>query len=127
MVTALAGPDDEALVRSLGAAHFVPRGSAPAAAVDGVVDTAVLGAPALAFVRDGGAYIGLIPGAAPAAERGVRVVEQEVAADGAHLAQLVKLVDAGSSRCGRRSRSPWPRRRRPTPACRKAAPEAASS
>lgn len=95
VVTALAGPDDEALVRSLGAAHFVPRGSAPAAAVDGVVDTAVLGAPALAFVRDGGAYIGLIPGAAPAAERGVRVVEQEVAADGAHLAQLVKLVDAG--------------------------------
>ncbi|MET9853930.1 NADP-dependent oxidoreductase [Streptomyces sp. NPDC006450] len=95
VVTALAGADDEALVRSLGAAHFVPRGAAPAAAVDGVVDTAVLGGPALAFVRDGGAYVGLIPGAAPAAERGVRVVEQEVAADGAHLARLVSLVDAG--------------------------------
>lgn len=96
VVTALAGADDEALVRSLGAAHFVPRGSAPAAGtVDGVVDTAVLGGPALAFVRDGGAYVGLIPGAAPAPERGVRVVEQEVAADGAHLARLVSLVDAG--------------------------------
>ncbi|AWZ10163.1 MULTISPECIES: NADP-dependent oxidoreductase [unclassified Streptomyces] len=95
VVTALAGPEDEELVRSLGAAAFVPRGSAPAAAVDGVVDTAVLGGPALAFVRDGGAYVGLIPGAAPAAERGVRVVEQEVAADGAHLARLVSLVDAG--------------------------------
>lgn len=95
VVTALAGADDEALVRSLGAAHFVPRGSAPAAAVDGVVDTAVLGGPALAFVRDGGAYVGLIPHAAPAAERGVRVVEQEVAADGAHLARLVSLVDTG--------------------------------
>ncbi|MGW6705703.1 NADP-dependent oxidoreductase [Streptomyces sp. NPDC054956] len=95
VVTALAGPDDEELVRSLGAAAFVPRGSAPAGAVDGVVDTAVLGEAALAAVRDGGAYVGLIPGAAPAAERGVRVVEQEVAADGAHLARLVALVDAG--------------------------------
>ncbi|WP_323187946.1 zinc-binding dehydrogenase [Streptomyces sp. NBC_01264] len=36
-----------------------------------------------------------MPHAAPAAERGVRVVEQEVAADGAHLARLVTLVDAG--------------------------------
>lgn len=95
VVTALAGADDEELVRSLGAAHFVPRGGAPATAVDGVVDTAVLGGPALAFVRDGGSYVGLIPHAAPAAERGVRVVEQEVAADGAHLARLVSLVDAG--------------------------------
>ncbi|WP_405498066.1 NADP-dependent oxidoreductase [Streptomyces sp. NBC_00096] len=94
-VTALAGPDDEALVRSLGAAAFVPRGAAPAAPVDGVVDAAVLGEPALAFVRDGGAYVGLRPGAAPAAGRGVRVAEQEVAADGAHLARLVSLVDAG--------------------------------
>ncbi|MFB6523678.1 NADP-dependent oxidoreductase [Streptomyces sp. NPDC056401] len=95
VVTALAGADDEELVRSLGAARFVPRDGAPAEPVDGVVDTAVLGGPALAFVRDGGAYVGLIPGAAPAAERGVRVVEQEVAADGAHLARLVTLVDAG--------------------------------
>lgn len=95
VVTALAGADDEALVRALGAAAFVPRGSAPAGAVDGVVDTAVLGEPALAFVRDGGAYVGLIPGAAPAAERGVRVVEQEVAPDGEHLGRLVSLVDAG--------------------------------
>ncbi|MFE4638335.1 NADP-dependent oxidoreductase [Streptomyces sp. NPDC056773] len=95
VVTALAGAEDEELVRSLGAAHFVPRGSAPAGPVDGVVDTAVLGGPALALVRDGGAYVGLIPGAAPAAERGVRVVEQEVAADGTHLARLVALVDAG--------------------------------
>lgn len=95
VVTALAGAADEELVRSLGAAAFVPRGAAAAAPVDGVVDTAVLGGPALAFVRDGGAYVGLIPGAAPAAERGVRVVVQEVAADGEHLARLVDLVDAG--------------------------------
>ncbi|MGW6983574.1 NADP-dependent oxidoreductase [Streptomyces sp. NPDC054932] len=96
VVTALAGPQDEELVRSLGATGFVPRGAAPAGPVDGVLDAAVLGADALAAVRDGGVYVGLIPNHAPAAERGIRVEEQEVAADGAHLARLVALVDAGA-------------------------------
>lgn len=127
VVTALAGPGDEALVRSLGAAHFVPRGAAPAAAVDGVVDTAVLGGPALAFVRDGGTYVGLIPHAAPAAERGVRVVEQEVAADGAHLARLVKLVDTGDLTLRVARTFPWRRPPRPTPTSRTRARAAASS
>ncbi|WP_327419368.1 NADP-dependent oxidoreductase [Streptomyces sp. NBC_01233] len=95
VVTALAGDGDEDFVRSLGAAAFVPRGGAPAGPVDGVLDTAVLGEPALGFVRDGGVYVGVIPGAAPAAERGIRVEEQEVAADGERLARLVSLVDAG--------------------------------
>ncbi|MER6448206.1 NADPH:quinone reductase [Streptomyces venezuelae] len=94
-VTALAGAGDEEFVRSLGATGFVPRGEAPAGPVDGVLDAAVLGEEALRSVRDGGVYVGLIPHHAPAAERGVRVVEQEVAADGAHLARLVALVDAG--------------------------------
>ncbi|MFJ8012693.1 NADP-dependent oxidoreductase [Streptomyces sp. NPDC096339] len=94
-VTALAGADDEAYLRSLGATGFVRRGEGPAEPVDGVLDTAVLGGPALGFVRDGGVYVGVIPGAAPAAERGIRVVEQEVAADGEHLARLVSLVEAG--------------------------------
>lgn len=96
VVTALAGESDEEFVRSLGATAFVPRGSAPAEPVDGVVDAAVLGEPALGFIRDGGVYVGLRPHAGPAAERGIRVVEQEVAADGAHLAELVGLVDAGA-------------------------------
>lgn len=96
VVTALAGEADEEFVRSLGATGFVPRGSVPAEPVDGVVDAAVLGEPALAFVRDGGVYVGLRPHAGPAAERGIRVVEQEVAADGAHLAELVGLVDEGA-------------------------------
>ncbi len=95
VVTALAGPGDEELVRSLGAAAFVPRGGAPAGPVDGVLDAAVLGGAALAHVRDGGVYVGLIPNHAPAAERGVRVEEQEVAADGELLARLVSLVEAG--------------------------------
>ncbi|MFJ3827987.1 NADP-dependent oxidoreductase [Streptomyces sp. NPDC090046] len=96
VVTALAGAEDEELVRSLGATGFVPRGSAAAGPVDGVLDAAVLGGDALGAVRDGGVYVGLIPHHAPAAERGVRVVEQEVAADGEHLARLVALVDAGA-------------------------------
>ncbi|MFD9724100.1 NADP-dependent oxidoreductase [Streptomyces sp. NPDC059072] len=96
VVTALAGADDEAYLRSLGATGFVRRGEAPAEQVDGVLDTAVLGGPALGFVRDGGVYVGVIPHAAPAAERGVRVVEQEVAADGEHLARLVTLVEEGA-------------------------------
>lgn len=96
VVTALAGAEDEELVRSLGATGFVERGGAPVAGlVDGVLDAAVLGEAALAFVRDGGVYVGLRPHAGPAAERGIRVEEQEVAADGAHLARLVSLVDAG--------------------------------
>ncbi|MGW6574461.1 NADP-dependent oxidoreductase [Streptomyces sp. NPDC054945] len=96
VVTALAGAEDEEFVRSLGATGFVPRGTAPAGPVDGVLDAAVLGEAALGSVRDGGVYVGLIPNHAPAAERGVRVVEQEVAADGAHLARLVALVDEGA-------------------------------
>ncbi|WP_330335071.1 NADP-dependent oxidoreductase [Streptomyces sp. NBC_00536] len=98
-VTALAAPADEELVRSLGATGFVARGTSGADAgvrVDGVLDAAVLGEAALDFVRDGGVYGGLRPGGAPAPVRGIRVVEQEVAADGAHLAELVSLVDAGA-------------------------------
>lgn len=108
VVTALAGAGDEDFVRSLGAAAFVPRGGAPAGPVDGVLDTAVLGEPALGFVRDGGVYVGVIPGAAPAAERGIRVEEQEVAADGEHLAR-------------------WPTRPRRTTASRRRESAAASS
>ncbi|MEU7466994.1 NADP-dependent oxidoreductase [Streptomyces sp. NPDC044984] len=93
-VTALAREDDEELVRSLGAARFT-GGAVEAGSFDAVLDAAVLGGRALAWVRDGGAYAGVIPQAAPAAERGVRVGAVEVAADGARLAELVRLVDEG--------------------------------
>ncbi|MEV6002898.1 NADP-dependent oxidoreductase [Streptomyces griseomycini] len=93
-VTGLAREGDEELVRSLGAAHF-SAGAVEAKGFDAVLDAAVLGERALAWVRDGGAYAGVIPQAAPAAERGVRVAAVEVAADGARLAELVRLVDEG--------------------------------
>ncbi|MGW0627735.1 NADP-dependent oxidoreductase [Streptomyces sp. NPDC002758] len=92
-VTALARQGDEELVRSLGADRFVAEGEA--AGFDAVLDAAVLGEPALAWVRDGGAYVGVIPQAHLASERGVRTTSVAVAADGARLADLVRLVDEG--------------------------------
>ncbi|MBO1337824.1 NADP-dependent oxidoreductase [Streptomyces sp. VRA16 Mangrove soil] len=94
-VTAYAGEDDEELLRGLGATHFVPRGSAPARPADAVLDAAVIGAEALSWVRDEGRYAGVIPGAAPASERGVRTGAVEVAADGRRLAELVRLAQDG--------------------------------
>ncbi|MEW2253446.1 NADP-dependent oxidoreductase [Streptomyces sp. NPDC006975] len=91
-VTGLAREGDAELVRSLGAAH-VTEGTA--GAFDAVLDAAVLGGTALAWVRDGGAYAGVIPQAQPASERGVRTTAVEVGADGARLAELVRLVDDG--------------------------------
>lgn len=60
-VTALAREGDEELVRSLGADRFVSDGVAPRS-VDAVLDAAILGADALEWVRDGGAFMGVIPG-----------------------------------------------------------------
>ncbi|MFF7450696.1 MULTISPECIES: zinc-binding dehydrogenase [unclassified Streptomyces] len=91
-VSGLAREGDEELVRSLGAAEFVASGRG---GFDAVLDAAVLGEAALEWVRDGGAYVGVIPQAQPASVRGVRTGAVEVAADGARLAELVGLVDEG--------------------------------
>ncbi|WP_225825957.1 NADP-dependent oxidoreductase [Streptomyces naphthomycinicus] len=93
-VTGHARPGDEELVRSLGATRFVTEGVEPGS-VDAVLDAAVLGAPALEWVRDGGAYVGVHPGAQPGSVRGVRTDAVEVAADGVRLAELARLVDEG--------------------------------
>lgn len=93
-VTGLARAGDEAFVRSLGAAEFT---TAPGAgAYDAVLDTAVLGEAALEWVRDGGAYAGVRPGAHPGSVRGVRTASVSVTADGARLAELAGLVDEGA-------------------------------
>ncbi|MFI6405051.1 NADP-dependent oxidoreductase [Streptomyces sp. NPDC050548] len=94
LVTGLARAGDEEFVRALGAAEFTSEGG-PAGSVDAVLDAAVLGERALAWVRDGGAFAGVIPQAAPAPERGVRTGAVEVSADGARLAELVALVEKG--------------------------------
>jgi NADPH2:quinone reductase len=82
-------------------ATFALRGDDPAAAVravapdgvDGLLDTASLGVPALGAVRDGGAYVGVIRPAEPPAERGIRVDTVSVHSDGEALHDLVDLVD----------------------------------
>ena len=63
--------------------------------MDAVLDAAVLGEAALEWVRDGGAYVGVIPQGAPASVRGVRSEAISVLPDGARLAELVALLDEG--------------------------------
>ncbi|MFC8678997.1 NADP-dependent oxidoreductase [Streptomyces griseorubiginosus] len=92
-VTGLAREGDEEFVRSLGAAEFATDPGA--GGYDAVLDTAVLGEAALAWVRDGGAYVGVRPGAHPGSVRGVRTASVSVTADGARLGELVRLVDEG--------------------------------
>jgi NADPH:quinone reductase-like Zn-dependent oxidoreductase len=99
-VVALAGDGDEELVRELGASVWVPRSAPPAESVrqavpggvDGVLDAAVLGLPALDALRGGGAFASVIAGAMPPALRGTRVANVWVRADGARLARLIPAV-----------------------------------
>ncbi|MFF8725715.1 NADP-dependent oxidoreductase [Streptomyces sp. NPDC015171] len=93
-VTGQARAADEELVRSLGAADFTAGGVAPGG-VDAVLDAAMLGEPALEWVRDGGVFVSAQPGRQPAPVRGVRTTAVQVSADGARLAELVRLVDEG--------------------------------
>lgn len=103
-VVATAGQQDEEFVRGLGVEHFVPRSAdLPAAVralvpggVDGAVDAAVVGGRALDAVRGGGAYVCVITGAAPESLRGITVHTVSVRADGAQLADLVRLAEAGT-------------------------------
>jgi NADPH:quinone reductase len=79
-VIADASPADEDLVRRLGADAVVPRGPEVAAALrrvvpggaDALLDAAVMGAPVLAAVRDGGQVIAVRPFAGES-ERGITV------------------------------------------------------
>ncbi|MEU6776994.1 zinc-binding dehydrogenase [Streptomyces sp. NPDC046759] len=93
-VTGHARAGDEELVRSLGAAHFTAEGVG-AGSVDAVLDAAVLGAPALGWVRDGGVFAAVRDGVLPQGDRGVRMENVWVRADGGQLAELVRLVDEG--------------------------------
>lgn len=103
-VVALAGAGDEELVRELGAEHFVARTDAPAetvralvpGGVDGALDAALLGVRALDAVRDGGAYVTVVPGTEPVALRGTRVTGVNVGHHHGQLAQLATLARLGA-------------------------------
>jgi NADPH2:quinone reductase len=100
-VVAVAAPADEDLVRGLGADVFVPRGDgAPAAirravpdGVDGLIDAALLGPPAVAAIRDGGT-LAAVRTFAGETERGIRIVAVSYAR---YRHERGKLDDASNS------------------------------
>jgi NADPH:quinone reductase-like Zn-dependent oxidoreductase len=90
-VTGLARAQDEEFVRNLGVeftTHAVPGW-------DAVADGAVLQERGLALVRDGGAFVGVRPGAEPAAERGVVVAVVVTYPDGHRLGELLARTASG--------------------------------
>ena len=101
-----AKPEDEALVRTLGAHHVIARSSDPGTAfrasapdgVDGLIDAAVLDAAALAPIRDHGA-LATVRGWDGPTERGIRIEPIWVAADFERSGKLSELADL--ARAGR--------------------------
>jgi NADPH:quinone reductase-like Zn-dependent oxidoreductase len=90
-VTGLARAQDEEFVRGLGA-DFTTRAEP---GWDAVADGATLQEAGLALVRDGGMFIGVRPGAEPAAERGITVVALVAHRDGPRLAGLLSRTASG--------------------------------
>jgi NADPH:quinone reductase-like Zn-dependent oxidoreductase len=90
-VTGLARAEDEKFVRGLGA-DFTAE-AAPG--WDAVADGAVLQEQGVALVRDGGRFVGVKPGAAPAEMRGITVRVVVAQPDGARLAQLLDATASG--------------------------------
>jgi len=91
-VDALVRPGTEHL--ATGADHTVTE--IEPHAHDAVLDLAALNEPALAGVRDGGRYISVKPGRAPAPERGIEVSTALNNPDGAVLADLLRFAADGS-------------------------------
>jgi NADPH:quinone reductase-like Zn-dependent oxidoreductase len=85
-VTGLGRPGDEEFVRSTGADFTA---DAERAAYDAVLDGAVLQQEGLAFVRDGGTFVGVQPSAPVPTERGITVTAVKVVRDASRLAELL--------------------------------------
>ncbi|MER7770509.1 zinc-binding dehydrogenase [Kitasatospora sp. NPDC096140] len=102
-VVGIAGPQDEGFVTGRGA-RFVPRSADVASAVrtvapagvDGLLDAAAIGAPALGAVRDNGAYTGVTPPFPPPGERGIRTAVVLARGIDRQLAELATLVEKGA-------------------------------
>jgi NADPH:quinone reductase-like Zn-dependent oxidoreductase len=90
-VTGLARAEDEDFVRSLGAGFTT--NAQPG--WDAVADGAVMQEQALALVRNGGAFIGVLPSAKLPAERGIRVEAVMVHPDSPRLADLLARTVSG--------------------------------
>lgn len=102
-IVAQGRPEDEEFLRGRGATWFVSRDEEPGAAVrrlvpggvDGVLDAAALGAPALAAVRDGGVFVSVRLDVLPEPERGVAVRHTAAGPDAPRLAYLSALAEVG--------------------------------
>jgi NADPH:quinone reductase-like Zn-dependent oxidoreductase len=92
-VTALARDSDEDFLVRAGAE---PVTELPSRSFDAVLDAAVLLEPALAAVRDGGAFVGVAPGSPVAAERGIAVHTVSVEPDSEAMAGLLGLAAEGA-------------------------------
>ena len=100
-VVGIGSAQDEGFIGDLGAT-FVARSDDPGAAVraiapdgvDGMLDAAAVGAPALGAVRDGGTFVAVRPPAAPPPQRDVAIRTVSVHSDGAALRELASMVDA---------------------------------
>lgn len=90
-VTGLARAEDEEFVRGLGAGFTTE----PAPGWDAVADAAGLQEQGLALVRDGGVFVGVLPSAVPAEERGVTVRVVVTEPDGTRLARLLDATASG--------------------------------
>ncbi|WP_346165085.1 zinc-binding dehydrogenase [Streptomyces javensis] len=104
-VVAVASADDEAYVSALGVQHVLPRDEprrlveavrkiAPNG-VDRAFDAALVGAPLLGAVRDGGGFLSAVEAVAPAPERGITVTGVHAKPNTTQLTDLVRRVAAG--------------------------------
>jgi NADPH:quinone reductase len=102
-VVAAVRQDDGDAARQLGAQTVVSTGPDMEAevrgtwqdGVDACLDTAGLGAGALACVRDGGAFVTTVPWAMPEASRGISPEAVQVQPDAAAAAELAERAGAG--------------------------------
>lgn len=100
-VIAIASPEDEEFVRSVGAEVFVPREGAVErirdlfpGGVDAVADTPMLGEAILPVIKDGGQIVSFRPFPGES-QRGIRIVRVNVrdrASDHAAIQQMAELV-----------------------------------
>jgi NADPH:quinone reductase len=104
-VIAIAGPQDEPLMKQMGVSLFVPRGdnlaervrAAVPGGVDAVVDAALIGPPILAAIKDGG-RLAAVRGWEGGTERDIEITQVRVAEylqNQKALAELGRLASDG--------------------------------
>jgi NADPH2:quinone reductase len=102
-IVAQGRPEDEEFLRGLGATWFVSRDERLSDAVrrfapdgvDGVLDAAALGTPALAAARDGGIFVSVRGDVLPTPERGVVMRLTSTGPERTRLSYLSALAEVG--------------------------------